>query len=61
MRLVHDAAELAQALQALFDDPRQRVQMTAAAQRLLENGRGASTRMLALIEPLLPVTPTLRT
>ena len=54
MRVVADAASLATALQRLFDDPPARTRMAANATRLLEEGRGALARTLALIEPMLP-------
>lgn len=54
MRLVADAPALAQALIRLFDHPDEARAMTEAARRLLEDGRGALERTLALIAPLLP-------
>lgn len=54
MRLVDDAAELATALRALFDDAAARARMSANAARLLAEGRGALARTLALIAPALP-------
>ena len=54
MRMVDDAASLAQALAALFDDANAREAMAANAARLLEEGRGALDRTLALIAPVLP-------
>lgn len=54
MRMVDDAASLAQALAALFDDAGAREAMAANAARLLEDGRGALDRTLALIAPVLP-------
>lgn len=54
MRVVDDAASLAQALAALFDDANAREAMAANAARLLEEGRGALDRTLALIAPVLP-------
>ena len=54
MRMVDDAASLAQALAALFDDANAREAMAANAARLLEDGRGALDRTLALIAPVLP-------
>ncbi len=56
MRIVTDAADLAAALQALFDDPSARAQMAANASHLLEDGRGALARTLTLIAPMLPPT-----
>lgn len=58
MRVVDDAASLAQALAALFDDANAREAMAANAARLLEDGRGALDRTLALIAPVLPLQAT---
>ncbi|MBZ0087363.1 MAG: lipid IV(A) 3-deoxy-D-manno-octulosonic acid transferase [Thermomonas sp.] len=57
MRVVEDAAALAQALAALFDNVDARETMAANAARLLESGRGALDRTLALIAPVLPAAP----
>ncbi len=54
MQLVTDAPALAQALVRLFGHPEECEAMTGAARRLLEEGRGALARTLALIAPLLP-------
>ncbi|WP_240125407.1 lipid IV(A) 3-deoxy-D-manno-octulosonic acid transferase [Thermomonas alba] len=54
MQLVADAPALAQALARLFAHPEERQAMAQAARRLLEEGRGALARTLALIAPLLP-------
>ena len=54
MRVVEDADGLAAALLALFDDAPRRARMAANAAQLLEDGRGALARTLALIEPMLP-------
>lgn len=54
MQLVADASALAQALARLFAHPKERHAMAQAAKRLLEEGRGALARTLALIAPLLP-------
>ncbi|MFN7182803.1 MAG: lipid IV(A) 3-deoxy-D-manno-octulosonic acid transferase [Thermomonas haemolytica] len=54
MQLVADAPALAQALVRLFGHPEECEAMTGAARRLLEEGRGALARTLALIAPLLP-------
>ena len=53
MRMVDDAAGLAQALQALFADEPARLRLATNASRLLEEGRGALARTVALIEPAL--------
>ncbi len=57
MRVVNDAAALAVALRALFDDEDARRHMADSASRLLQDGRGALARTLALIEPALPAAP----
>ena len=54
MRVVDDAAALAAALQELFADEQARERMAANAQQLLQAGRGALERTMALIEPALP-------
>ncbi|MGE4366896.1 lipid IV(A) 3-deoxy-D-manno-octulosonic acid transferase [Thermomonas sp.] len=54
MQLVADAPALARALVRLFGHPDECRAMTASARRLLEDGRGALARTLALIAPLLP-------
>lgn len=54
MRIVTDASALADALRGLFDDEPARRRMADNASRLLEEGRGALARTLALIEPMLP-------
>ena len=54
LRVVEDADGLAAALLALFDDAPRRARMAANAAQLLEDGRGALARTLALIEPMLP-------
>jgi 3-deoxy-D-manno-octulosonic-acid transferase len=54
MRIVADAPALAASLRTLFDDAGARRQLAANAARLLEDGRGALARTLAMIEPALP-------
>ncbi len=54
MQVVPAAAALGQAVQGLLDDPDQRRRMTDNAHRLLEEGRGALQRTVALIRPSLP-------
>ncbi len=54
MRIVADAGELGRTVVDLFEDPQARAQMSANAYRLLEEGRGALARTIALIEPALP-------
>jgi 3-deoxy-D-manno-octulosonic-acid transferase len=54
MRVVADTAELASCLQALFADAAARTRMSENARLLLDQGRGALDRTIALIEPALP-------
>ena len=54
MRVVDDASALAAALLELLADEDARERMAANAQHLLQAGRGALERTMALIEPALP-------
>ena len=54
MRVVDDVSALSAALKALFDDPQSRAALASSAARLLEDGRGALSRTLTLIAPVLP-------
>ncbi|WP_240096039.1 lipid IV(A) 3-deoxy-D-manno-octulosonic acid transferase [Thermomonas flagellata] len=54
MEIVADAAALGPAVLRLLEDPARRARMAGNARRLLEEGRGALARTLALVEPLLP-------
>ena len=54
MHLVEDGAALGAALLELFANEDARERMAANAQRLLQAGRGALERTMALIEPALP-------
>ena len=54
MRVVDDAPALGTALLELFADEEARERMAANAQQLLQAGRGALERTMALIEPALP-------
>ena len=54
MRIIEGAATLAAALGDLFDNAGARQSMASNAARLLEEGRGALDRTLALIAPVLP-------
>jgi len=54
MRIVEDAGDLARTLQTLFSDEAARACMASNARNLLEAGRGALERTVALIEPALP-------
>jgi len=52
-QVVHDAGELAARLTALLADPAERARIGAQGRAALEGNRGALTKLLALIEPLL--------
>lgn len=54
MRVVEDASQLSSGLQDLFADETARAVMSANARHLLDQGRGALERTIALIEPALP-------
>ncbi|MEO5962806.1 MAG: lipid IV(A) 3-deoxy-D-manno-octulosonic acid transferase [Thermomonas sp.] len=54
MRVVEDAGQLSSGLLELFADDAARDRMSTNARRLLDQGRGALERTLALIEPALP-------
>ena len=54
MRVVEDADGLGAAVAGQFAEPEARARMTANALRLLERGRGALARTVALVEPALP-------
>ena len=54
MRIVEDAGALASDLELLFKDEATRAGMASNARRLLDEGRGALERTVALIEPALP-------
>jgi 3-deoxy-D-manno-octulosonic-acid transferase len=54
LTLVHDAAELAAALERLLADPAARVRQGAAARATIDANRGARERLLQLIEQLSP-------
>ena len=54
MRIVEDAAALASNLHGLFGDDAARGSLARNARTLLEQGRGALERTVALIEPALP-------
>ena len=54
MTVVEDAAQLASQLQVLFENAAVRLQMSANARQLLDQGRGALERTIALLEPALP-------
>lgn len=52
-RIVRDAAELATQVAALLGDPEERQRMGSAGRRTLDGNRGATQRLLELIDPLL--------
>ena len=54
MRVVEDADGLGAAVAGQFAEPEARARMSANALRLLERGRGALARTVALVEPALP-------
>ncbi len=54
MLVVENAGQLSCELQRLFADDAARMRMRANARRLLDQGRGALERTIALIEPALP-------
>ena len=54
MRVVEDADGLGAAVAGQFAEPEARARMTTNALRLLERGRGALARTVALVEPALP-------
>jgi len=51
--VVHDSAELAARLTALLGDPAARARIGAEGRASVDGNRGALTKLLALIEPLL--------
>ncbi|WP_123770987.1 lipid IV(A) 3-deoxy-D-manno-octulosonic acid transferase [Vulcaniibacterium tengchongense] len=55
LRIGADADAVREALQALLDDAAARARMVEAGRALVETGRGALARTLALLRPLLPV------
>ena len=54
MRVVEEAGALGDAVAAQFAEPDARARMAANALHLLERGRGALARTVALVEPALP-------
>jgi 3-deoxy-D-manno-octulosonic-acid transferase len=54
--VVRDAAELTARLKALLADPEARSRMGAQGRDCVESNRGALSKLLALIEPLLAST-----
>lgn len=54
LTIVHDAAELALAVQKLLADPQGRARQGAAGRGVIEANRGARERLVRLIDALLP-------
>jgi 3-deoxy-D-manno-octulosonic-acid transferase len=54
VRIVQDAASLAAVVGELLADPAARTRMGAAGRRAVDENRGAVTRLMNFIEPLLP-------
>jgi 3-deoxy-D-manno-octulosonic-acid transferase len=54
VRIVNGAAELAKVVGDLFADPTARNQMGAAGRKAVDENRGAVSRLMAFIDPLLP-------
>lgn len=54
VRIVQDAASLALVVGELLSDPARRAQMGAAGRKAVDENRGAVSRLMAFIEPLLP-------
>lgn len=54
VRIVHGAAELAKVVGDLLADPAARHQMGAAGRKAVDENRGAVSRLMAFIDPLLP-------
>lgn len=54
VRIVHGAAELAKVVGDLFADPTARNQMGAAGRKAVDENRGAVSRLMAFVDPLLP-------
>src|SRR5690606_19056591 len=54
LRVGNDGGEVEDSIAALLADPAARAAMAAAAQALIEEGRGALNRTLALLAPDLP-------
>lgn len=54
LRVAPDAEAVREALAELLSDPQARERMTTAGRALVETGRGALARTMALLQPLLP-------
>jgi 3-deoxy-D-manno-octulosonic-acid transferase len=57
VRVVDDAEAVREALEELLGDPQARECMADAGRALVETGRGALARTMALLQPLLPPAP----
>jgi len=57
VRIVQDVHGAAEALEALLADADARKGMVAKGRKLVEEGRGALARTLALVAPALPTPP----
>ncbi|HEY5850908.1 MAG TPA: lipid IV(A) 3-deoxy-D-manno-octulosonic acid transferase [Lysobacter sp.] len=58
VRVVKDAEAVREALEELLGDPQARERMADAGRALVETGRGALARTMALLQPLLPPPAT---
>jgi 3-deoxy-D-manno-octulosonic-acid transferase len=54
VRIVHDAAGLAAAIGDLLADPTTRTVMGASGRKAVDENRGAVSRLMEFLEPLLP-------
>ena len=54
VRIVHDARELAAAIGDLLADPTTRTVMGASGRKAVDDNRGAVSRLMEFLEPLLP-------
>lgn len=54
LRIGQDAEQVEAAVERLLADPAERAQMVAAGRALVETGRGALARTMALLQPALP-------
>ena len=51
--MVHDSAELVAAVTRLLDDPEAAREIGENGRRILEKNRGALSRLIAVIDPLM--------
>jgi len=54
VRIVNDAAQLAEVVAGLFADPATRTTMGASGRKAMDGNRGAVARLMQFLEPLLP-------